>query len=430
MIKRAATLGMIFALMAGPMFADEGAVPKGVPHLDHVFIIMMENHAYGQIVGNPNAPFANQYAKSANTSNNYFAVAHPSLTNYLEVVGGSNFGVLTDNSPDWHNTSCITNLASGVVATDNPASPNVCPIWGTGTDAPTPVFDLTNETTPPSITSVTNIDGILSYPAAKDTIGKTIGDQLSDAGKHWKSYQESLPPTGADGVNNADGFYSNVTPFTTALPAETQTLINLYAVKHNPFAYFRSVQEGLNDRNSLKNTVGFEGPHGLFDDLNSGHVPQYSFIAPNQCNDQHGRGNAGPQCDFDPSTLGTQVGLNPALIYIGDNAIRTLVKAIHASPAWKDGHSAIVLLWDENDYSATPNVNKVLLVVDTNYGVRGVQSAQFYTHFSLLKTIEGGLELPCLNHACDATVHVMSDLFAPGHDRQDHDGDDDDGGQW
>ena len=27
------------------------------PRLDHVFVIVMENHAYGQIVGNPNAPF-------------------------------------------------------------------------------------------------------------------------------------------------------------------------------------------------------------------------------------------------------------------------------------------------------------------------------------------------------------------------------------
>jgi hypothetical protein len=426
MLRKVATLGMIFAIMAGPLFADEGAVPKGMPKLDHVFVIMMENHAYGQLVGNPDAPFTNRYAKSANAGNNYFAVAHPSLTNYLEVVGGSNFGILTDNSPDWHNTNCTTNLASGITATDNPASPNVCPIWGTGTDAAAPVFDLTNETAPPSITSVTNIDGILSIPAAKNTSGKTIGDQLVEAGKDWKSYQESLPRTGADGVNNADGFYSNVTPFSTVLPTETQTLINLYAVKHNPFAYFRSVQEGANHENSLKNTVGFQGPHGLFDDLSSGHVPQYSFIAPNQCNDQHGRGNAGPACDFDPSSLGTQEGLNPALIFIGDQTIRTLVKAIHASPAWSDGRDAIVVLWDENDYSATPNTNKVLLIVDTNYGVRGVQSSQFYTHYSLLKTIEGGLELPCLNHACDANVKVMSDLFAPDHDRHDHDGDDDD----
>src|ERR1019366_2426090 len=98
------------------------------------------------------------------------------------------------------------------------------------------------------------------------------------------------------------------------------------------FAYFRSVQEGLNPENSLKNIAGFEGKHGLFEDLASGNVPEYSLIAPNQCNDQHGRGNAGPQCDYDPQTLGTQVGLNPALIYQGDLALRNLVKAIHASP--------------------------------------------------------------------------------------------------
>src|ERR1700730_5786095 len=220
MMKKAATLGLVLALVAGPMFADEGAVPEGVPHLDHVFVIMMENHAYGQIVGNPNAPFTNKYLKSANTANNYFAVAHPSLTNYLEVVGGSNFGILNDNSPDWHNTNCTTNLATGLPSFDVSASPNVCPIWGTGTDAATPVFDLSNETTPPSITSVTEIDGVHSIPAAPDTVGKTIGDQLADSGKRWKSYQESLPPTGADLVNNSDGFYSNINPFTTPLPDE------------------------------------------------------------------------------------------------------------------------------------------------------------------------------------------------------------------
>ena len=422
MIRKAATLGLAFALMAGPMFANEGDVPKGVPRLDHVFVIMMENHAYGQIIGNPDAPFTNKYAKSANAANNYFAVAHPSSTNYLEVVGGSNFGVLNDNSPDWHNTACTTNLASGITSFEGAA--NICPIWGTGTDAATPTFDFSNETTPPSITEVTNIDGILSIPAAKNISGKTIADQLVAYGKSWKSYQESLPPTGADGVNNADGFYSNVTPFLTPLPAETQSLISLYAVKHNPFAYFRSVQEGLNPENSLKNTVGFEGSHGLFADLASGHVPDFSFIAPNQCNDQHGRGNAGPACDFDPSSTGTQVGLNPALIRIGDLTIQTLVKAIHSSPAWKDGRSAIVLLWDENDYSATPNVNQVLTVVDTNYGEQGVQSSRFYTHFSLLKSIEGGLGLPCLNHACDSDVKVMSDLFSGDHHR-DHDDDHD-----
>lgn len=411
MLGRILALGGMCALWAGSALASEGDVPAGIPALDHVWVIMMENHAYAQIVGNPSAPFTNEYLNQANAATNYFAVAHPSLTNYLEVVGGSNFGILNDNSPDWHNSACATNLASGTTSFEG--SPNVCPISGIGTDAATPVFDTTNEVTPPSVTSVTEIDGVLSFPAASGIVGKTIADQLAESGLTWKSYQESLPPTGADGVNNSDGFYSNVNPISTALPSETQTLVNLYAVKHNPFVYFQSVQEGILAGSGLQNTVGFDGPQGLFDDLATGQVPSFSFIAPNQCNDQHGRGNAGPLCDFDPSSTGTQAGLNPALIYQGDRTIATLVGAIHASPAWSCGHNAIVLLWDENDYSGTPNTNQVLLTVDTNYGVSGVRSNALYTHFSLLKTLEAGFGLPCLNHACDANVTAMTDLFAP-----------------
>ncbi|MGC1451031.1 MAG: phosphoesterase, partial [Candidatus Sulfotelmatobacter sp.] len=102
MKKATLVLGLATAL-AGTLMAQERSTPRGIPHLDHVFVIMMENHGYSQIVGNPNAPFANQYAKSANAATNYFAVGHPSSTNYLEIVGASNFGVRSDNAPDWHN---------------------------------------------------------------------------------------------------------------------------------------------------------------------------------------------------------------------------------------------------------------------------------------------------------------------------------------
>ena len=93
-------------------------------------------------------------------------------------------------------------------------------------------------------------------------------------------------------------------------------------------------------------------------------------------------------------------------------AVLKLVGAIHSSPAWKRGHNAIVVVWDENDYSLAPNVNRVMTIVDTNYGFHQLQSGQFYTHFSLLKSLEAGFQLPCLNHACDATTNVMADLFA------------------
>jgi hypothetical protein len=395
-------------------FAGEGPVPTGVPHLDHVFVIMMENHGYTQIVGNPNATYVNAYMKSANSAKNYFAIGHPSSTNYLETVGGSNFGDRSDNAPDWHNASCLPNLATGTVATDFPTSPAVCPIAGTGTDAETPAIDLTNEcptSVDPCPPGLIDIDGVQHIAAAANTSGKMIADQLAEKGMSWKSYQESLPSTGADGIKYSDGFFTDLSDIPSILPGETQTLIDLYAAKHNPFVYFKSIQEGTNPGSNLKNVVGFEGEHGLFADLGSGKVPAFSFIAPNQCNDQHGRSNAGPQCDFDPSDDGSQAGLNPALIYIGDLTVRTLVTAIHNSPVWKQGQNAIVLVWDENDYSFVPNVNQVLTVVDTNYGTHGHSSSVFYTHFSLLRTLEGGFGLPCLNHACDSTTATMTDLF-------------------
>ncbi len=407
-------LGLLAASTAITARAAEGPVPSGITHLDHVFVVMMENHGYGQVVGNPNLPFINDLAGLANTATNYFAIGHPSSTNYLEIVGGSNFGVRTDNYPDWHNAACTTNLASGTVATDSPSSPNVCPIAGSGTDAETPAIDTTNETSGPP--GLIDIDGTTSIPAAANTTGKSIADQLAAAGLSWKSYQESLPPQGADNLNYSDGVFANYTDFSKITPALTPALTSsdivfLYAAKHNPFVYFRSIQDGDQPGSDLGNVVPFDGAGGLFADLASGSVPTFSFIVPNQCNDQHGRGNAGPFCAFDPKSDGTQAGLNPALMQAGDVAVRRIVTAIKWSPVWKQGQNAIVVVWDENDYSIAPNKNTVLVIVDTNYGSHGVQSATLYNHFSLLRSIESGLGLPCLNHACDSNVQVMSDLF-------------------
>lgn len=414
MNKSALAIGLMVTALSATVDAAEGPVPRGVAELDHVFLIMMENHGYTQIVGNPNAPFINQLAKSANLATNYYAIGHPSLTNYLEVVGGSNFGVQSDNAPDWHNVHCLPNLVSGTTNTDTPASLAICPISGVGTDAATPAIDTTNEVQ--GSPGENNIDGVASIPAAQNTVGKTIGDQLVAQHKNWKSYQENLPLTGADRVNASDGYYSNLTDFSAIMPAlnpplTSAGLVSLYAAKHNPFVYFKNVQDGYDSRNSLTNMAGFDGTHGLYADLASGEVPNLVFIAPNQCNDQHGRGNAGAFCNYDPSSDGTQAGLNPALIYRGDVTVQQLVTTIKASPAWKQGNNAIIVVWDENDYSTAPNVNQVVLIVDTNYGPHGVTSGVRYTHFSLLKTLEAGFELPCLNHACDGNAQVMSDLF-------------------
>src|SRR5579863_653656 len=162
MRKSAAILALGAAALTVTVSAQTGAVPTGVPYLDHVFLIMMENHGYEQVIKNPNEPYLNSLinGNKVNLATNYFAVGHPSLTNYLEIVGGSNFGVRSDNAPNWHSTSCTPNLASGLVNADDGAgsavpapvaieTTTVCPIAGSGMDAATPAVDNWNEVTLP-----------------------------------------------------------------------------------------------------------------------------------------------------------------------------------------------------------------------------------------------------------------------------------------
>lgn len=366
MKKSIMALSISAALLTGPAFAHNDHASDQVPGLDHVFLIMMENHAYGQIIGNSDAPFLNQWAQSANLASNYFGVGHPSLTNYLETVGGSNFGITNDNYPDWH------------YATPSPGLNE--PIAGTGMDTATP-----------AAIAPFNID----VPAAP-YIGETIADQLVAVNKSWKSYQESLPASGADNVNYSDGDFSNLSAVNQA------GVQKLYAVKHNPFVYFANIQANTDPDSGLGNSVGFDGLNGLYADLRSGKVPNFSFIAPNQCHDMHGVGGGSPLCTNDAT-----------LIQMGDASVKKLVTAIKGSKAWQHGKNAIVAVWDENDFGSDPN--QVVAIVDTNYGVHGVTSNAPYSHFSLLKTLEAGFDLPCLNHACDANVKVMADMFQENH---------------
>jgi hypothetical protein len=435
-MKTIVALGLSFVVAMGTLFAHEQE-REGIARLDHIFLIVMENHGFQQILNNPNEPYLNRLIarKKVNLATNYFAIGHPSLTNYLEIVGGSNFGVRSDNAPSWHDATCLPNLATGIVNADNAAGQKtipvdtgkVCPIAGVGRDAETPAVDDWNEVTLPQFPFLADIDGLKSVPAATNIEGRTIADQLVQVGLTWKSYQESLPVTGADGVNFSNGTASNLTDFTNLAPLTSASVVQAYAAKHNPFVYFRSIQEGTVHGSSLQNVVGFDGRRGLYADLASGDVPSLAFIVPNQCNDQHGRGNGDQFCAFDFGadtsglTFGTQVGLNPGLIQQGDVTIERLVTSIKASPAWRDGRNAIVIVWDENDYSGISsaphglfppqNQNKVVLTVETNRDTEGVQSKTYYNSFSLLRSLEAAFDLPCLNHACDAGVRVMTDLF-------------------
>ncbi|HKB58801.1 MAG TPA: alkaline phosphatase family protein [Gallionellaceae bacterium] len=76
------------------------AVPAGeLPRPDHVVIVIEENHAYQQIIGNPEAPYINALAKRGMLFTRSYGVAHPSQPNYLALFSGSTHGYHSDVCP-------------------------------------------------------------------------------------------------------------------------------------------------------------------------------------------------------------------------------------------------------------------------------------------------------------------------------------------
>jgi phosphoesterase family protein len=69
----------------------------GFPQYDHVFLIINENHNYTQIIGNPAAPIINALASDYGVATSYTGVSDPSEPNYVAMLGGSDFGINSDD---------------------------------------------------------------------------------------------------------------------------------------------------------------------------------------------------------------------------------------------------------------------------------------------------------------------------------------------
>jgi len=63
---------------------------------DHVFLVVLENHSFGQVIGNPAMPYLNGLATAHSLAADYFANAHPSIPNYFMLTTG-NLETLDDN---------------------------------------------------------------------------------------------------------------------------------------------------------------------------------------------------------------------------------------------------------------------------------------------------------------------------------------------
>ena len=106
-LLRLVSLGVTLALVVppipvsgvsrpGPASTPLYATALRVPAFSHIYVIVMENHEYGSIVGSAKAPYTNALIRRYGLATNYTAVSHPSEPNYLALWAGSTFGIHDD----------------------------------------------------------------------------------------------------------------------------------------------------------------------------------------------------------------------------------------------------------------------------------------------------------------------------------------------
>jgi phospholipase C len=185
----------------------------------------------------------------------------------------------------------------------------------------------------------------------------TLPDLIEGSGKTWKTYQEDMPT-----------------------PCFPEADSGNYAIKHNPFAYFKSIR--LDQERCERSIVPLTQ---LSTDLSSGSLPNYVFITPNQCNDAH-------DCSID----------------IADKWLKNLMGVL-LRPLDSEGKPyLIVLTWDEGQGNHSccglPETagGRIATVLISPQVKNGFEDATPYTHYSLLKTIAEAWHLSYLGHAADA----------------------------
>ena len=64
-----------------------------VPNFAHVIILVFENREFGFVIGNNQMPNYNRWAGEYTLLTQYYAILHPSLPNYIALMGGDTFGI-------------------------------------------------------------------------------------------------------------------------------------------------------------------------------------------------------------------------------------------------------------------------------------------------------------------------------------------------
>ncbi len=89
---------------------------SGAIAIQHVFVVVMENHSYDQVWNTSSSPYITSLGNTYARATNYHASIHPSLPNYLDLYDGSNYGITTDCDPSSSCHVSAVNLADNLEA--------------------------------------------------------------------------------------------------------------------------------------------------------------------------------------------------------------------------------------------------------------------------------------------------------------------------
>ena len=96
------------------------------------------------------------------------------------------------------------------------------------------------------------------------------------------------------------------------------------------------------------------------DDLDKKPIPNFVWISPDQCHDMHGLSSANATAVGIPDCASPSSGLDHKVIALGDAFLKSTVKTIMHSRAWRED-SAIVIAWDEDDYAGFKRYTKSIV---------------------------------------------------------------------
>jgi phosphatidylinositol-3-phosphatase len=341
--------------------------PKANGHaVDHVFLIMLENHSQSSVIDDANAPFITSLAHKYAMAANYYGVTHPSEPNYVATISGSNWGVNDDQPTNTYDHLNIVDQLEQHHLTWAAYMESMPSAGFTGTQYPSSAALYVNKHNPFVLmndisSSPKRLAQIKPYTDfAADMKAKTLPNFVWISPNQCHDMHGGVfTPVASDGSDGTPCPYGS-----------TKDDANDAALKQKADAFVKGAVDAITATTAWKT-----GRTAIFI------VTDENDFTGNATTD--GWESADGCCDSPNLGKGTP--------FLGSNG-------------QPDGH-----VWGGGIYGG----GKIPAIVMTAKGKQGFTSQTPYNHYSFLSTLEWNWNLPTIGNASDTVqVHPMTEFFS------------------